>query len=193
MEMHQFDRFMRQFEFKQMIPSTPQDIEDLYNIDLWGRTNDNWVTFHVQYINIWNHRYNFIPNYEPIIARELDCDPDYMPWFRHHGKQYLLSEEERGRQHHTKRPRRAPRNPRYYFWTTTSVPAIHVNVINVSDKEDFNDHVYVEYVCDIDEKFVFSSIGVWKTIYLYAYTDTVTSILEIIVLLMWTIFASTCL
>ncbi|MBA0686839.1 hypothetical protein Goari_014416, partial [Gossypium aridum] len=35
-----------------------------------------------------------------------------MPWFRHHGKQYLLLEEVRGRQHHTIRPRRALNNPK---------------------------------------------------------------------------------
>ncbi|MBA0715974.1 hypothetical protein Golax_014845, partial [Gossypium laxum] len=28
--------------------------------------------------------YGFIPNCEPIIARELACNPEYMPWFRHH-------------------------------------------------------------------------------------------------------------
>ncbi|MBA0618661.1 hypothetical protein Godav_027974 [Gossypium davidsonii] len=51
------------------------------------------VTFHVQYINIWNHRYDFIPNREPIIARELAYGPKYRPWFRRHGKPYLLSKE----------------------------------------------------------------------------------------------------
>ncbi|MFQ6627551.1 hypothetical protein Gotur_004767, partial [Gossypium turneri] len=40
------------------------------------------------------------------------CDPDYMPWFRIHGKPYLLSEEERRRQIYAKRERRGPLNPR---------------------------------------------------------------------------------
>ncbi|PPR99090.1 hypothetical protein GOBAR_AA21576 [Gossypium barbadense] len=66
----------------QTIPLTPQDIEDLHNINLQGRIDENWVIF--QHINIWNHKYKFIPNREPIIARELACDPEYMPWFRHH-------------------------------------------------------------------------------------------------------------
>ncbi|MBA0877633.1 hypothetical protein Goshw_012697, partial [Gossypium schwendimanii] len=35
---------------------------------------------------------------ESIIVSELACVPEYMPWFRIHGKQYLLSAEERQRQ-----------------------------------------------------------------------------------------------
>ncbi|MBA0796399.1 hypothetical protein Gohar_007169, partial [Gossypium harknessii] len=35
-----------------------------------------------------------------------------MPWFRVHGKSYLLDEDVRGRPPYTRRPRRAPRNPR---------------------------------------------------------------------------------
>ncbi|MBA0875675.1 hypothetical protein Goshw_010328, partial [Gossypium schwendimanii] len=34
---------------------------------------------------------------EPIIVSELACMPKYMPWFRIHGKPYLLSAEERQR------------------------------------------------------------------------------------------------
>ncbi|MBA0725256.1 hypothetical protein Golax_021853, partial [Gossypium laxum] len=44
---------------------------------------------------MWKNQYNNIPTGEPIIIPELACDPDYMPWFRIHGKPYLLSEEER--------------------------------------------------------------------------------------------------
>ncbi|MBA0770458.1 hypothetical protein Gotri_019091, partial [Gossypium trilobum] len=31
---------------KQSIPPAPQDIKDLYHIDLRERTNENWPTFH---------------------------------------------------------------------------------------------------------------------------------------------------
>ncbi|MBA0879228.1 hypothetical protein Goshw_004720 [Gossypium schwendimanii] len=34
---------------------------------------------------------------EPIIIPELACVLEYMPWFRIHGKPYLLSAEERQR------------------------------------------------------------------------------------------------
>ncbi|KAK5826080.1 hypothetical protein PVK06_020988 [Gossypium arboreum] len=43
-----------------------------------------------------------------------------MPWFRHHGKPYLLAKEAKGRQRHTRRPRREPRHPRSKVVTKTS-------------------------------------------------------------------------
>ncbi|KAK8263512.1 hypothetical protein V6Z11_D12G047700 [Gossypium hirsutum] len=49
---------------------------------------------------------------EPIIVPELACMPEYMPWFRIHGKPYLLSLEERQRQLRVQRERRDPLNPR---------------------------------------------------------------------------------
>ncbi|MBA0796160.1 hypothetical protein Gohar_006954, partial [Gossypium harknessii] len=105
-------RLDMEFGFRKMIMPTNQDIKDPYNIDLQGRTDENRVTFLTQYINIWNHKYNFIPNREPIISQELACDPEYMPWFRHHGKPYLLSEVVRGTQCHTRRSGRVPQNLR---------------------------------------------------------------------------------
>ncbi|KAH1048369.1 hypothetical protein J1N35_039153 [Gossypium stocksii] len=61
---------------------------------------------------MWENRYNYIPTREPIIVAELACVPEYMPWFRIHGKPYLLSEEERRRQIRVERERRGPLNPR---------------------------------------------------------------------------------
>ncbi|MBA0755480.1 hypothetical protein Gogos_020530 [Gossypium gossypioides] len=89
------DKVMQQFRFKQTILLTPQDIEYLHNIDLWERIDENWPTFHAEYTNLWNNRYDFLPTREAIIALKLACDPEYMPWFRHHGKPYLLAEEAR--------------------------------------------------------------------------------------------------
>ncbi|MFQ6647838.1 hypothetical protein Gotur_021042 [Gossypium turneri] len=61
---------------------------------------------------MWEDRYTYIPNREPIIVPELACVPEYMPWFRIHGKPYLLSPEERQRQLRNQRERRGPLNPR---------------------------------------------------------------------------------
>ncbi|KAH1082789.1 hypothetical protein J1N35_022550 [Gossypium stocksii] len=66
------------------------------SIDLRERTYENWPTFHAQYINIWNNKYEFLPTREAIVLPELACYLEYMPWFRVHGKLYLLSEETRG-------------------------------------------------------------------------------------------------
>ncbi|KAG8483347.1 hypothetical protein CXB51_022549 [Gossypium anomalum] len=82
-EMHQSDRVLRQFRFRQPIPLAPEE-----------------------------NRYDYIPTRELTIVPELACVAEYMPWFRIHGKLYLLSEEERRRQIRAQRKRRGPLNPR---------------------------------------------------------------------------------
>ncbi|MBA0703248.1 hypothetical protein Goari_022438, partial [Gossypium aridum] len=44
-EIHESGRVLQQFSFRQLIPMTPQDIEDLHHVDLQGRTDENWITF----------------------------------------------------------------------------------------------------------------------------------------------------
>ncbi|MBA0753523.1 hypothetical protein Gogos_000020, partial [Gossypium gossypioides] len=53
----------------------------------------------------------------------LACYPDYMSWFRIHGKPYLLEEEARRRRPHMSRPRRAFLNPKGGEAGPSSVPA----------------------------------------------------------------------
>ncbi|MFQ6657816.1 hypothetical protein Gotur_027332 [Gossypium turneri] len=52
-EIYESDRVMRQFEFRQTILPSPQYIEPLYKVDLRGRIDEDWPTFHGQYLNIW--------------------------------------------------------------------------------------------------------------------------------------------
>ncbi|KAK5839254.1 hypothetical protein PVK06_008030 [Gossypium arboreum] len=61
---------------------------------------------------MWQDLYDYIPTREPIVVPELAYVPEYMPWFRIHGKPYLLSEEERQGQLHVQKERRGPLNPR---------------------------------------------------------------------------------
>ncbi|MBA0817681.1 hypothetical protein Gohar_021403, partial [Gossypium harknessii] len=89
-EIHQLNRVLRQFGFRQPIPVGPESY----------------------YIQIWEDRYDYIPNREPIIVPELAYVPKYMSWFRIHGKLYLLLAEERQRQLRIQRERRGPLNPR---------------------------------------------------------------------------------
>ncbi|MBA0662249.1 hypothetical protein Goklo_006413 [Gossypium klotzschianum] len=84
MEMHESNRVLRQFGFR--------------------RPDENWIRFHTEYINIWNNRYKFLPPHKAVVALELACDPENMPWFRLLGKPYMLSEEDRSGQSHTMRP-----------------------------------------------------------------------------------------
>ncbi|MBA0633730.1 hypothetical protein Godav_005165, partial [Gossypium davidsonii] len=109
--MHQSDRVLRQFRFRQLIPVAPEVLDDHHKIDL-RQLHTDWPRFWSYYIQMWEARYDYIPTLEPIIVPELACVPEYMPWFRIHGKPYLLSTEERQRQLRVQRERRGPLNPR---------------------------------------------------------------------------------
>ncbi|KAK5844835.1 hypothetical protein PVK06_000976 [Gossypium arboreum] len=110
-EMHQLERVLRQFGFRQPIPVAPEVLDDHHKIDL-RQLHTDWPRFWSHYIQMWEDRYDYIPTREPIIVPELACVPKYMPWFRIHGKPYLLSKEERQQQLRVQRERRGPLNPR---------------------------------------------------------------------------------
>ncbi|MBA0798294.1 hypothetical protein Gohar_008899 [Gossypium harknessii] len=61
---------------------------------------------------MWQRRYDYLPMREPFLIPNLATSLDYMDWFRHNGKSYLLSTVEISRKHHRNRPRRGPINPR---------------------------------------------------------------------------------
>ncbi|MFQ6657994.1 hypothetical protein Gotur_027448 [Gossypium turneri] len=109
--MHQSDRVLRQFGFRQSILVALEVLDDHHKIDL-RQLHTNWLRFWLYYIRMWEDRYDYIPTREPIIVSKLACVPEYMPWFRIHGKPYLLSAEERQRQLRVQRERRVPLNPR---------------------------------------------------------------------------------
>ncbi|KAK5771109.1 hypothetical protein PVK06_047284 [Gossypium arboreum] len=92
--MHQSDRVLRQFGFRQLIPVELEVLDDEHKVDL-RLLNMDWLRHWSEYIEIWENRYDYIPTREQIIVPELAYVPKYMPWFRIHGKPYLLSEEER--------------------------------------------------------------------------------------------------
>ncbi|MBA0878068.1 hypothetical protein Goshw_006654, partial [Gossypium schwendimanii] len=93
-EMYQSDRVLRQFGFRQLIPVAPEVLDDHHKIDL-RQLHMDWPRFWSYYIQIWENRYDYIPTRESIIVPKLACMPEYMLWFRIHGKPYLLSAEER--------------------------------------------------------------------------------------------------
>ncbi|KAH1098168.1 hypothetical protein J1N35_015089 [Gossypium stocksii] len=86
-------------------------IRQFERIDL-QQLHTDWLRFWSHFIQMWEDRYDYIPTRELIIVPELACIPEYMPWFRIHGKPYLLLEEERRRQLRVQRERRGPLNPR---------------------------------------------------------------------------------
>ncbi|MBA0778240.1 hypothetical protein Gotri_006131 [Gossypium trilobum] len=64
----------------------------------------------------------FLPPCKAIVAPGLASDLEYRPWFRLFGKPYLLSEEDRSGQPHTKRPRRPLEYPRSGEAGSSSTP-----------------------------------------------------------------------
>ncbi|MFQ6656883.1 hypothetical protein Gotur_026801, partial [Gossypium turneri] len=110
-EMHQSDRVLQQFGCRKPILVAPEVFDDHHKIDL-RQLHTDWPRFWSHYIQMWEDRYDYIPTLEPIIIPELACVPEYMPWFKIHGKPYLLSVEERQRQLRVQRERRGPLNPR---------------------------------------------------------------------------------
>ncbi|MBA0783220.1 hypothetical protein Gotri_000974, partial [Gossypium trilobum] len=60
-------------------------------IDLRGRLEEDWPTFYKKNIEIWQCRNDYLPMNEPFLTLELVTSLDYMDWFRHNDKPYLLS------------------------------------------------------------------------------------------------------
>ncbi|XP_040959026.1 protein transport protein SEC31-like [Gossypium hirsutum] len=88
-----------------------EEFDDHHKIDL-RLLGTKWPLYWSGYKEMWENRYEYQPTREPIIVPELACVPEYMPWFRIHGKPYLLMPEERQRQIRVGRERRGPLNPR---------------------------------------------------------------------------------
>ncbi|MBA0829537.1 hypothetical protein Goarm_014140, partial [Gossypium armourianum] len=95
-EMHEANRVLRRFGF------------------------NNRFSWHLRSLMICI--YDFLPTHENIIILELACDPEYMPWFKIHGKSYLYGEEVRRRHPHTSRLRQSPLNLRGGEVGPSSVP-----------------------------------------------------------------------
>ncbi|KAH1083509.1 hypothetical protein J1N35_023270 [Gossypium stocksii] len=72
-EMHQSDRVLRQFGFRQPILVTFEKLDDEHEIDL-QHLNTDWPRYWLNYIKIWENWYDYIPTREPIIVPELAGD-----------------------------------------------------------------------------------------------------------------------
>ncbi|KAH1055783.1 hypothetical protein J1N35_033848 [Gossypium stocksii] len=62
----------------------------------------------LEYIKIWENRYDHIPTRESIIVLKLVCTSGYIPWFKIHD---LLSKEQRHWQIRVEKERWSPLNP----------------------------------------------------------------------------------
>ncbi|MBA0856208.1 hypothetical protein Goshw_024703 [Gossypium schwendimanii] len=106
-EMHESDQVIWQIWCTQHIPPQPQELDDLHKIDMRGRLEEDWTTFHKKYIEFWHKQYE---------------------------KPYLLSVSKRSRQHRCRRTRRGHLNPRSggnVAEGSTSTPHAHKDSIVV--------------------------------------------------------------
>ncbi|KAG8482226.1 hypothetical protein CXB51_026956 [Gossypium anomalum] len=71
-EMHQSDRVLRQFGFRQPIPVAPEVFDDEHKVDL-QQLHTNWPRYWSHYIEMLKNRFDYIPTREPIIVSELAC------------------------------------------------------------------------------------------------------------------------
>ncbi|MBA0573795.1 hypothetical protein Golob_001052, partial [Gossypium lobatum] len=61
---------------------------------------------------MWEHKYYFLPTRKPFLTLKLTTSLDYMDWFKHNSKSYLLSTSKKSRQCRRRSPRQVPINPR---------------------------------------------------------------------------------
>ncbi|XP_020208668.1 uncharacterized protein LOC109793607 [Cajanus cajan] len=79
-EWHQSDRVKLQFRLFQDVPSPPNNLDNLHNIDMRGRQDENWVTRHAQWIDIWNNRREHTLMGHPMQG-PLFHTREYMEWY----------------------------------------------------------------------------------------------------------------
>ncbi|KAK5802888.1 hypothetical protein PVK06_030516 [Gossypium arboreum] len=119
-EMHESDRVLRQFGWRQQIPPPSQDMKELHKVDMQGKDNTDWLVWHKEHIEVWDRKMQSIPIREQFFSMDTAATDDYLAWFRTTDKLYMLSPEERSWQIRVKRSRQMPEHTRKEYDCTTS-------------------------------------------------------------------------
>ena len=88
MEWHQSNKVKLQFWLSQEIPEEPNNLDHLHKLDMRGRQDENWVTRHAQWIEVWNNRHDLTLNGLPMLG-PLQHTIEYMSWYISNSFLYL--------------------------------------------------------------------------------------------------------
>jgi len=77
-----------QFRLSQEIPEEPNNLDHLHKLDMRGRQDENWVTRHAQWIEVWNNQHDLTLNGLPML-RPLQHTIEYMSWYISNSFLYL--------------------------------------------------------------------------------------------------------
>jgi len=79
-EWHQSDKVKLQFRLSQDIPEQLNNLDHLHKLDMKGIQDENWVTRHAQWIEVWKNRSELTLNGLPMLG-PLVHTSKYMSWY----------------------------------------------------------------------------------------------------------------
>ncbi|XP_075508101.1 serine/threonine-protein phosphatase 7 long form homolog [Primulina tabacum] len=80
-EMHRPERCLRKFGMRQGIPPPATNFDNFHRLTRQGRNNFDWATYHVDFVEMWNDRYNFVIGGDYVIPGTPAITVDYIGWY----------------------------------------------------------------------------------------------------------------
>ncbi|XP_075508085.1 uncharacterized protein LOC142544974 [Primulina tabacum] len=75
------ERCLRQFGMRQGIPPPATNFDNFHKLTRQGRNNFDWATYHADFVQMWNDRYNFVIGGDYVIPGTPAITVDYIGWY----------------------------------------------------------------------------------------------------------------